>query len=215
SVPQHGPTSDVLIANGDVRFDALPQGAVIGTGSLRRRAQLLHARSDLRMADIRGNVDTRLRKLREGEYDALVLAEAGVTRLGLLEHVTQVLPRELMLSAVGQGALGIEARADDQATLDAIAPLDDRATHAAVLAERALLRALRGGCLAPVAALAEMVGDELRLEAVVLSADGTDRIAATETGPPDKAESLGESVAQSLVELGATELIATARRGGT
>ena len=122
---------------------------MVGTGSLRRRAQLLNHRHDLEMRDIRGNVDTRLRKLREGHYEAIVLAQAGLDRLGLTKHITQILPLGLMLPAVGQGALGIEARADDAATREALACLDHPPTHAAVKAERAMLAALHGGCMAP------------------------------------------------------------------
>ena len=124
----------------------------MGTGSLRRRAQLLHIRPDLQVRDIRGNVDTRLRKVAAGDYDAAILAQAGLERLQLTEHIAQRLPTSMFLPAVGQGALGLETRSDDRPTRDIVRPLDDAATHAAVLAERAMLAALRGGCLAPIAA---------------------------------------------------------------
>jgi hydroxymethylbilane synthase len=132
----------------DSRSSLLP-GARVGTGSLRRQAQLRHVRPDLRTEDIRGNVDTRLRKLDEGQFDAIVLAEAGLQRLGLAARITHVLPMDVMLPAVGQGALAIECRADDDDTLAAVAPLEAAATRAAVTAERALLAHLRGGCMAP------------------------------------------------------------------
>ena len=150
AVPPRESTADVLVSNIVKQIEQLPPSARIGTGSLRRKAQLLHLRPDLQVEEIRGNVDTRLRKLDEGQYDAIVLAEAGLRRLGLAERIVQVIPRSLMLPAVGQGALGIEARADDAATCNLLAPLDDAATHQAVLAERSLLLTLRGGCLAPV-----------------------------------------------------------------
>jgi hydroxymethylbilane synthase len=192
----------------------LPLGARIGTGSLRRQAQLWHVRSDLQTADIRGNVDTRLRKLDEGQFDAIVLAEAGLRRLGLSERITHVLPFDLMLPAVGQGALAIECRSDDVVTRDAVAPLDSPKSHVAVLAERALLAHLRGGCMAPVGALAEMLGNQLKLSAAVLSTDGAQRIFACESTAaiePTSAEALGHRVAETLLDQGAAELIAAAR----
>ncbi len=130
----------------------------MGTGSLRRRAQLLSIRPDLQVREIRGNVDTRLRKVAAGDYDAAILAQAGLERLQLAQHIAQRLPTSLFLPAVGQGALGLETRSDDRATRDIIQPLDDPASHAAVLAERAMLAALRGGCLAPIAAWARLEG---------------------------------------------------------
>jgi hydroxymethylbilane synthase len=193
---------------------SLPRGARVGTGSLRRQAQLRHFRPDLQTADIRGNVDTRLRKLDEGQFDVIVLAEAGLRRLGLSNRVTHVLPFDLMLPAVGQGALAIECRADDAVTRDAVAPLDNPESHVAVLAERALLAHLRGGCMAPVGALAEIDGNRLKLSATVLSTDGTQRIFACEstaTIEPSSAEALGRCVAEALLEQGASDLIAAAR----
>ncbi|MEX2560577.1 MAG: hydroxymethylbilane synthase, partial [Pirellulales bacterium] len=152
AVPERGPAGDVLVSSRAESWETLPPQAVVGTGSLRRRAQLWHARSDLVMHDVRGNVETRLAKLDAGQYDELILAEAGLVRLGLAGRITQILPSSVMLPAVGQGALGIEARQDDSATRGLLAPLNDLATQQAVLAERAMLAALRGGCLAPVAA---------------------------------------------------------------
>ena len=146
----------------------LPEAARVATGSLRRRCQLLHVRRDLQMVDVRGNVDTRLRKLHEGQFDALILAEAGLKRLGLAEQITEVFSPEVMLPAVGQGALGIETRAGDQATREAVAALDDLASHQSVSAERTLLATLRGGCLAPVGAWGRVEDDgRLHLSACV------------------------------------------------
>jgi hydroxymethylbilane synthase len=199
----------------DTPFDLLPQGALVGTGSLRRQAQLRHARPDLRVAEVRGNLDTRLRKLDEGPFDALLLAEAGLVRLGLADRITQVLPLAAMLPAVGQGALAIECRTDDLATQAALAPLDDRTTRAAVLAERSLLAHLRGGCLAPIGGWGRIEQGALHLSAVVLSPDGARRLDAHESTSVDltAAVALGRRVAEALLAQGAAELIAAARHG--
>ena len=212
AVPERGPIGDVLVSRSHVQFADLPAGAVIGTGSQRRRAQLLHVRPDLVMRDIRGNVETRLRKLHAGDYDALVLAEAGLARLQLDHEITERLPTSLILPAVGQGALGVECRDNDAQTLAAISPLDHRDTHAAVVAEREMLRALSGGCLAPVAAWGRIAPDgQLQLAAAVLSADGQQRLAAEGVSAVDAAEELGRQVAAELAAQGAGELIAAAR----
>lgn len=212
SVPARGPVGDLLLTRNGCGLADLPERATVGTGSLRRRAQLLHARPDLQMRDVRGNVDTRLRKLDEGEYDALVLAAAGVTRLGLAERPKVEFSPTVMLPAVGQGALGIETRADDAATLAVVRTLDDPATHAAVLAERSLLAELRGGCLAPVGAWGRLVERELlTLTAAVLSVDGAARLDVELAADPTEAVELGRWVAADLLSRGAAELIATAR----
>jgi hydroxymethylbilane synthase len=190
---------------------ALKSGARVGTGSLRRQAQLLHQRPDLQVSEVRGNVDTRLRKLDEGQFDAIVLAQAGLRRLGLAKRISWVLPFEVMLPAVGQGALGIECRANDDKTIAVLRQLNDPATFAAVKAERALLAHLRGGCMAPVGALARAEDGRLRLQAAVLSTDGTKRVEAAGEISVDQAKLLGEQVAEWLLEQGAAELIATAR----
>lgn len=212
SVPTRGPVGDLLLTRTGCALTDLPEGAVVGTGSLRRRAQLLHARPDLQMRDVRGNVDTRLRKLDEGEYDALILAAAGVTRLGLADRPHVVLSPAVMLPAVGQGALGIETRAHDASTQAAVRTLDDPATHAAVLAERSLLAELRGGCLAPVGAWGRLVESELlTLTATVLSVNGASRLDVELAAFPADAVDLGRWVAADLLSRGAAELIATAR----
>jgi hydroxymethylbilane synthase len=189
----------------------LPLGSRVGTGSLRRQAQLRNVRRDLQIETIRGNVDTRLRKLDDGEFDAIVLAEAGLRRLGLAARVTQVLPFDVMLPAVGQGALGIECRSDDAATVAFLKSIDDADSHAAVRAERALLAHLRGGCLAPIGALGRIEDGRLQLAAVVLSPDGARRLAASDTAPPADALQLGRRVADALLAQGAAELIAASR----
>ncbi len=214
AVPEREDACDALVSRDGVAFDALRPGATIGTGSLRRRAQLLHARGDLQMRDVRGNVDTRLTKLAAGDYDAIVLARAGLKRLGLEAHITEVLAPPLMLPAIGQGALGIETRGDDHATRNALAAIDDKPTHQAVTAERALLERLAGGCLAPIAAWARpQAGGRLHLTAAVLSHDGRRRLAHEGHAALDDAAQLGVQVAEQLIAEGASELIAAARSG--
>ncbi len=211
AVPERAPVADALVS---VRFESLerlPPGAVVGTGSLRRRAQLLNHRDDLEMREIRGNVDTRLRKLREGQYEAIILAQAGLDRLGLTQHITHILPLGLMLPAVGQGALGIEARADDAAAREALACLDHPPTHAAVKAERAMLAALHGGCMAPIAAWGRFDGGQLLLTGRVLDPAGTRKLESELPGTAEDAETLGRSVAEVLLQQGAAELIAECR----
>jgi hydroxymethylbilane synthase len=211
AVPRRAPMADVLVSRKWQSLAELPQGATIGTGSLRRRAQLWHARRDLRMLDIRGNVDTRLRKLADAEYDALILARAGLLRLGLGQHITQILTDEIMLPAVGQGALGIEIRSSDVDLKAILSPLDDIDTCAAVTAERAMLAALRGGCLAPVGAKGEVVEAQLRLRGVVLSGDGSLRLTAVRGGASAEANAVGRQVAQDLLAQGAAGIIAATR----
>ncbi|MHB1035870.1 MAG: hydroxymethylbilane synthase [Pirellulales bacterium] len=216
SVPERASVRDVLVLREPGSLDSLPPGAVVGTGSLRRRAQLWHVRADLRMEDIRGNVDTRLRKLHEGQYDALVLAEAGLRRLGLEQHITFVLPMEVILPAVGQGALGLETRADDPPVRELVDRMDHPATHLAVLAERAMLAKLQGGCLAPVGAWGRTEDDgRLHLDAAVLSGDGARRLTAaatTTTLNAAEAERLGVEVADALLAQGAANLIQACRK---
>jgi hydroxymethylbilane synthase len=212
AVPERAAVADVLVSDRYDSVDALPPGAVVGTGSLRRRAQLLHYRNnELEVRDIRGNVDTRLRKLREGHYEAIILAQAGLERLGLRDRITQVLPLDMMLPAVGQGALGIEAREDNAATRSALAVLNHAPTHSAVLAERAMLAALEGGCLAPIAAWGRIEGGQLHLTGRVLDPAGLQILAAEGRAVADDAE-LGKRVAAELLSQGAAELIAGCRR---
>lgn len=212
AVPPRGPVGDAVVARRVKAFDELPPGAIIGTGSARRRSQLWHARPDLQMREIRGNVDTRLRKLDEGEYDALVLAEAGLTRLGWRDRISQVLPEDLMLPAPGQGALGIETRAGDGELAHLLASLDDSPTRACIVAERAMLAALRGGCLAPIGARANARSGQLNLAGVVLAADGSRRLFAMRSDAVDRAMELGQQLAEELLSQGAAELIAAARQ---
>ena len=206
-VPPREATEDVWVSNKYEHWKDAEPDALVGTGSLRRQAQLLHLKSDFRVSDIRGNVDTRLQKLDDGEFDAIVLAKAGLTRLGLGDRITAEFVVDEMLPAIGQGALGLEARSGDLETNNALAVINDAATHAAVLAERGLLRELRAGCLAPVGASAVVNGDDLNMSAVVLNQQGTKRVAGTTSGSAEGAEALGVALAQELIGNGAQELL--------
>jgi hydroxymethylbilane synthase len=213
AVAEREDVRDVLLSRRGQTLERLPAGAAVGTSSLRRKAQLLHVRDDLEMRDIRGNVDTRLQKLADGQYDAIVLAYAGLKRLGLTDQITQILEHGMILPAVGQGALGIEARADDNETRGALAGLDHPATHRAVVAERTMLTRLAGGCLAPVGAWARELPDgQLRLDAVVLSADGKQRLTAGAATADGDGPDLGAEVAGQLLAQGAGGLIAASRQ---
>jgi hydroxymethylbilane synthase len=208
AVPPRGPAGDALVSRRHRRFDDLPPGAAVGTSSLRRRAQALHRRPDLRLVDVRGNVGTRLRKLDEEGLDALILARAGLERLGLAGEMTEILDPDWMLPAVGQGALGLECREDDAATRTLLAPLDDAPTRQAVLAERALLRALGGGCLVPIGAAGVVRGGRLTLRGAVLPPDGRARVAGEDAGPAEEAEGVGRRLAEALLARGAGALLA-------
>ena len=207
AVPPRGPAGDVFVSRRHRSFAGLPAGAAVATGSLRRRAQLLHRRPDLRLVDIRGNVETRLRKLDEESLDALILAQAGLERLGLAEAVTEVLDPAWMLPAVGQGALGLECRADDDASRALVGRLDDPPTRQAVRAERSLLRALGGGCQVPIGAVAEVTGEVLSLRGAVIEPEGRRRIEGQVSGPVELAEELGARLAADLLRRGAGELL--------
>ena len=196
---------DVFLSLRYNRFTDLPQGARVGTSSLRRQAQIKSVRPDLNIFPLRGNVDTRLRKLESGEFDAIILAAAGLNRLGRTERVREVLPLDVLCPAVGQGALGIEARADDTATLQELAFLDDRAARRATAAERALLRTLGGGCQVPIGAYAEAVDGALTLTAVVAQPDGSEVLRDQQTG--NDPEELGMRVGRALLASGADGIL--------
>lgn len=211
AVPERGETADALIlpksSEPGLNWETLPQGARVGTGSLRRRAQLLHARPDLVFSEARGNVETRLRKLDEGEFDALILAVAGLERLGLADRIRERIVPPVMYHAVGQGALGIECRVADEELRAILSRIGDGPTWSRVMAERSLLRDLRGGCHAPVGVASEWSETELTLEGVVLSADGQERVVERRTGIPSEGERLGLDVAAALRARGADELL--------
>ena len=199
---------DALVARPGIEsFEQLPRGARIGTSSLRRHSQLLAARPDLVIEPVRGNVDTRLRKLDEGQYDAIVLAAAGLRRLGRADRITQYLDETLVLSAVGQGAIAIEAREKDASTNRLISPLNHEPTRLACLAERAFLKGLGGGCLVPIAALAKLDGKELTLAGLVARPDGSEIVRATASGPMVDAASIGLRLASELLKRGADRLL--------
>jgi hydroxymethylbilane synthase len=206
-------TRDVLVSQASLSLDRLPKGAVVGTGSVRRQAQLLCYRPDLTVRDIRGNVDTRLRKLHDREYDALLLAAAGLLRLGRSQLITEFLPMEVMLPAVGQGALAIEVREDDRAVIRRIDPLNDHATERAVRAERGFLAALGGGCAVPVAAYGNVDRGRIRLTGLVADATGARCIRGSLTGPASQPETLGQRLVERLLNLGARELLQGAISG--
>jgi hydroxymethylbilane synthase len=198
---------DCLISNTGALLANLKKGARVGTGSLRRQAQLLHHRPDLDIRELRGNVDTRLRKVESGEYDAIVLSKAGLDRLGWSQRITEPLSTEISLPAVGQGAIAIESRVKDEEAGIVLGRLDDLETRTAIIAERALLAALHGGCQVPLGAWARIERGELVMEAVVCSVDGVQYVRHRATAPPEQAAELGEHMAQLLVEGGARNIL--------
>jgi hydroxymethylbilane synthase len=198
---------DCLVAATGETLSALRRGARIGTSSLRRRSQVLHVRRDLDVRDLRGNVDTRLRKVESGEYDAILLAKAGLDRLGWSNRISEVLSPEVCMPAVGQGALGVQGRLKDHDLAEALAPLDDFETRQSIVAERALLAALEGGCQVPLGAWARFERGELAIDAVVCSPDGSQHVRQRATAPPDQARELGQRVAQLLIDSGAREIL--------
>jgi hydroxymethylbilane synthase len=203
---------DALVLAAGSEFDAtalgnLPRGAIVGTSSQRRLAQLRCWRDDLVIKDLRGNVDTRIRKLDEGQYDAVILASAGLVRLGLQDRISLRIPIEHMLPAVGQGAIAIETREDDEFVVEATRRLDHRETRVACLAERAFLRGLGGGCQLPIAAHARFEGELLKLDGLVARPDGSKRLQDSLSGPADSAEELGSSLASTLLNRGAASLL--------
>ena len=207
AVPPRASIADVLVAPTWNTFDHLPHGGKVATSSLRRSAQIRHRRPDLRVVAIRGNVETRLRRREELGLDALVLAEAGLERLGLADVITERLDPAWMLPAVGQGALGLECRADDAATRSLLAHLDDEPTHQAVTAEREMLRVLGGGCQVPIGGASTYTDGHLVLHAAVLSPDGSQRVEARTEGPAGDALVLGARLAQRLMQCGAATLL--------
>jgi hydroxymethylbilane synthase len=203
---------DALVLRRDIkgtnaRLDGLAKQAIVGTSSQRRLTQLKALRPDVVIKDLRGNVDTRLRKLDEGQYDALILASAGLKRLGLADRITAAISPEEMLPAVGQGAVAIELRSDDDLALDAVKPLNHYSTQLACLAERSFLRALGGGCQLPIAAHAVLDEDQLKLNGLVASQDGKQIIRDTISGKRTDAERLGTQLAEHLISLGADSIL--------
>lgn len=210
-VPERAPRLDAVLLPAGAEplsgLSELPDGCRVGTGSPRRQAQLLHHRPDLSVQEIRGNVDTRIRKLDDGEYDAIVLAEAGLRRLGLQERISLLLAPPEVYPAVGQGALGIECRADDASTKELLEPVTEATALQCVTAERSLLRELRAGCHAPVGAWADVEEGQLKLTGVLLSLDGQTRLEASAVADAASALEVGIEVAQQLLGAGGEELV--------
>jgi hydroxymethylbilane synthase len=214
AVPPREDPRDALVARGERTLAELPPGAVVGTGALRRIAQLHALGLQLQVTPIRGNVDTRLRKVADGEVDAVVLARAGLARLGRADEITETLDPMLMLPAPAQGALAVECRADDGDLVELLAALDHAPTRANVAAERALLATLEAGCTAPVAALADLVegdqGEEIYLRGAVISPDGREALRLSRTGTPADAAEIGKALAADLLDAGANKVLGSA-----
>ncbi len=198
---------DAFVSNQFKGFDALPQGARVGTSSLRRQVQLLRQRPDLKILDLRGNVGTRLKKLDDDNFDAIILASAGLIRLEMADRIAAMLDTQVCLPAIGQGAVGIECRADDIEVNDLLRVLDDADTHVCVRAERALNNRLEGGCQVPIAGHAILEGDQIYLRGLVGSLDGSQIISGENRGPIDTAEDMGFALADDLLARGAAAIL--------
>ncbi len=198
---------DVFISNNYKHIEDLPEGAVLGTSSLRRQSQVKASRPDITLKDLRGNVGTRLRKLDAGEYDAIILAAAGIIRLGLKERITELIPESILLPAIGQGAIGIECRAGDTEVHDLIAALNDRETSLCVETERAFSRRLFGGCQLPIAGQAAIKGSDINMVGLVAKIDGSEVIKSELSGGIEKRDEIGATLAEHLLERGADEIL--------
>jgi len=207
AVPQREDARDVLISSANKPFAELPSGTRIGTSSLRRQSQLRHLRSDLELVPMRGNLDTRLRKLDRGDCDAIVLAAAGVHRLGWRARIAQYFSASQICPAVGQGALAIECREDNRVVVGVLKGLDDAPTHWAIRAERAMLRHLGGGCQVPIAAHAVAAGDQLALHGVVAALQGETVIRTEASGSVENPEEVGACAAEDLLRQGARKIL--------
>ncbi len=206
--PEREDPRDVFISREYASLSDLPEGASIGTGSLRRSSQLLHIRPDLNVVQLRGNVDTRLKKLESGAMQAIILAAAGMNRLGLSAEITERLSTEALLPAIGQGALGLEVRKDDERILQILYFLNHRPTELAVRAERSFLKRLEGGCQVPIAGFGIVEGSDIILKGMVAELDGSNIIRGEIKGPDTKAEELGLALAERLLESGADRILA-------
>lgn len=199
---------DAFVSNKYASFSELPQGAVLGTSSLRRKAQLLAVRPDLKIVDLRGNVDTRLRKLDEGQMDAIILAAAGLERLGHADRIREIIPTTVCLPAVGQGALAIECRSDNKEVRDMLTFLNDLPTKQATDAERAFLGLIEGGCQVPIGVHAEVENNNVKIEAVIASLDGSKVLRNNITGPAVNAADLGRKLGQQMLAEGGEQILA-------
>lgn len=203
---RHDPR-DVLLSLDNRKLMDLPANSKIGTSSLRRRAQLLHIRPDVKALDIRGNLNTRYEKLKEGKYDAIILAAAGVERLGWGERISERLNIKQFLPAVGQGSIGVQIRANDALVMEIIKATDHEATHACILAERALMSALDGGCQVPIGSIAEIKDGQMHIEGIVASVDGTTLLREKLVGISEDGRELGKKLAENLIDKGANDIL--------
>jgi hydroxymethylbilane synthase len=206
--PEREDPRDALICLESQTLEQLPRGALVGTSSLRRAAQLLHMRKDLHVEQLRGNVDTRLRKLESGDLQAIILATAGLKRLGIANRITQVISSEQILPAIGQGALGLETRQDDEYAINLIDFLNHEPTEVTVRAERAFLKRLEGGCQVPIAAVGCLKGKTVNLKGMVAELDGTKLVKGEINGGKERAEEIGITLANRLLDSGAREILA-------
>lgn len=209
AITERANVGDAFVSNKYDSFEELPLGAVVGTSSLRRKAQLLAKRPDLEIRDLRGNVDTRLRKLDEGLYDAIILAAAGLERLGHGDRISSLIPADVCLPAVGQGALAIEARTEDKEVRDMLSFLNDLTTKQATDAERAFLGLLEGGCQVPIGVHADVEGENIRIEAIIAALDGSTILRDTINGKADDAVSLGQQLGKKMLAAGGQEILAS------
>lgn len=208
AITERANVGDAFVSNKYASFEELPLGAVIGTSSLRRKAQLLAARPDLQIMDLRGNVDTRLRKLDEGLYDAIILAAAGLERLGHGDRITALIPPDVCLPAVGQGALAIEARTADDKVRSMLEFLNDLPTKQSTDAERAFLGLLEGGCQVPIGVHADVAGEQIKIEAIIAALDGSTVLRDTITGKAEDAVALGQQLGKKMLAAGGQEILA-------
>ncbi|WP_293687138.1 hydroxymethylbilane synthase [uncultured Phascolarctobacterium sp.] len=208
AITERANVGDAFVSNKYTSFEELPLGAVIGTSSLRRKAQLLAARPDLQIMDLRGNVDTRLRKLDEGLYDAIILAAAGLERLGHGDRITALIPPDVCLPAVGQGALAIEARTADNEVRSMLEFLNDLPTKQSTDAERAFLGLLEGGCQVPIGVHADVAGEQIKIEAIIAALDGSTVLRDTITGKAEDAVALGQQLGKKMLAAGGQEILA-------
>lgn len=208
AITERANVGDAFVSNKYASFEELPLGAVIGTSSLRRKAQLLAARPDLQIMDLRGNVDTRLRKLDEGLYDAIILAAAGLERLGHGDRITALIPPDVCLPAVGQGALAIEARTADDEVRSMLEFLNNLPTKQSTDAERAFLGLLEGGCQVPIGVHADVAGEQIKIEAIIAALDGSTVLRDTITGKAEDAVALGQQLGKKMLAAGGQEILA-------
>jgi len=211
AMPERVDPRDAIVSGAGYDLETLPQGARLGTSSLRRRAQVLSLRDDLEIVDVRGNLDTRMRKAEDGELDAVILASAGITRMGWADRITHYIDTDQMCPAVGQGAIGVEVRCDDDFMLGACERLADLETMACVTAERVVMRTLEGGCQVPIGAYCRFEDDMLVMDGVVASIDGTNTVRYRLEGSPAEPEMLGAAMVDRLLDLGAGEILEAVR----